>query len=224
MLNNAFVTTTNEYKSNASSGTVKKWRDLKEELAGLLERLEDQYDLGQNSPVQFKSKAAVLRWLGDNGWQISRTQFYAHCAEGLLRARKGVYSLKVVEKYASLHVKKAETGQKENDRLTKQQEIERQLDIDIKEIKKKKEQHGLDVLDKKYIPRDEFELAIAGRAVAFMAHLNHMVQQNVPDWIDLVSGDQDSAAELVEAISVTIGERMSDFSADAEIDVIFDAE
>ncbi len=174
--------------------------------------------------TQFKSKAAVLRWLEENGWQISKTQFYDHCRDGMLRARKGVYSLKAVQKYASLHVKKAETGVKENTRLDKMFEEEKELDIQIKRIKKDKEQHGLDVLGKKYIPREEFELAIAGRAVAFMAHLNHMVQQKVPDWIDLVAGDQDHAAELVDAISVTIGERMSDFSADAEIDVILEVE
>jgi hypothetical protein len=86
-----------------------------------------------------------------------------------------------------------------------------------------KDIHDLGVRRQKFIPRDDFELAVVARAVAFMAHLNHAVQANAPDWIDLVNGDQQRAAELVHAVSAVIETRMSDFSADAEFEVILEA-
>lgn len=177
------------------------------------------------SETIFKSKIAVHRWLEDNGWQISKSQFYDHCKDGLLRPDKkdGKYRLKAVEKYAVLHVKKAETGQKVND-------LEEQIRQQKLEISLERERIGLDreKFDQqkrlgKFVARADFEMAIVARAVTFMAHLNHSIQSSVPDWIDIVEGDQLRAPELVDAIIKTIEQRMGDFAVDAEFDVILEA-
>jgi len=86
-----------------------------------------------------------------------------------------------------------------------------------------RERFDLQAKQGKFIPRAEFELALVARAVAFMAHLNHTVQQEVPDWIELVEGNQGRAAELVEAISRAIEQRMADFAVDAEFEVLLEA-
>lgn len=226
MLNNAFVDITNKTKEKSNGGSVKEWRGLKEELTGLLENLEEKYDLNSEPPDTFSSKIAVYRWLIENGWKISQSQFYEHCKEGLLRARKsdGKYTLKSVRKYASLHVKKAETGQKVLAREEKIREEKLEISLERERVGLEKERFELATKQKKFVPRDEFELAIVARAVAFMAHLNHTVQQNVPDWIALVDGDQSSAPELVEAIVRAIEQRMGDFAADAEIDVYLEVD
>ncbi len=176
------------------------------------------------SETIFKSKIAVHRWLEDNGWQISKSQFYDHCRDGLLRPAKadGKYRLKAVERYASLHVKKAETGQKENEREEKMREQKLEIALQREEVGLERERFELEAKQGKFIPRAEFELAIVARAVAFMAHLNHTIQANVPDWIELSGGDQTRAPELVEAISRAVEQRMGDFAADAEFDVILE--
>ena len=173
----------------------------------------------------FKSKIAVHRWLDENGWSISRSQFYAHCKEGLLRVRKsdGKFTLKAVKKYASIHVVKSETGQKESEREEKIRDLKLEISLKREQVGLAREQFDLDAKQKKFVPRSEFELAIVARAVAFMAHLNHTVQQNVPDWIAMVDGDQARSPELVEAIVRKIEQRMGDFAIDAEFDVMLEA-
>lgn len=175
--------------------------------------------------TNFKSKIAVHRWLEENGWQISKSQFYDHCKDGLLRPAKAdcKYRLKAVKKYAAIHVKKAETGQKENVREEKMREQKLEFALQREEVGLERERFELSAKQGKYIARSEFELAVVARAVAFMAHLNHTIQAGVPDWIDLAGGDQSRAPELVEAISRAVEQRMGDFAADAQFDVILEA-
>lgn len=173
----------------------------------------------------FKSKIAVHRWLVDNGWQISKTQFYEHCKDGLLRPRKGdgVFVLKAVEKYATLHVRKAETGQKESDREAKIREERMTLGLERERIGLEAEKFNLEKKLGRYVLTSEVELMIVARAVAFMAHLNHTIQASVPDWIDVAKGDQAMASQLVEAISRAVEQRMGDFAVNAEFDVLLEA-
>ncbi|KJR97197.1 MAG: hypothetical protein VR65_24930 [Desulfobulbaceae bacterium BRH_c16a] len=173
----------------------------------------------------FPSKIAVHRWLEDNGWKISRSQFYDHCKAGLLRPAKKEkkYRLKDVEKYASLHVARAETGEKESDREIAMREEKLEIALERERLGLEKDRFDFDAKQSKYIPRSEFELAIVARSVAFMAHLNHSIQASVQDWIHLVKGDQSHASELVEAISREVEQRMGDFAADADFDVILEA-
>ena len=172
----------------------------------------------------FATKKEVLDHLLAAGWQIGQSQFYAHCKEGRLRPEKeGGYTLKAVEKYAGLHLRLIATGMKVNDKLDRMQEARLEVELATARVKLTREEHDLGVKQAKFIPRADFELAIVARAVAFMAHLNHTVQAKVPDWINVVGGDQRYAADLVAVISGTIEQRMSDFAADVEFDVILEA-
>lgn len=180
--------------------------------------------LTMDEPRVFATKKAVFEHLKAEGWQISQSQFYAHCKERYLRPDKeGKYTLKAVEKYAKNWLKLAATGEKANSEYDRK--MERKLDAELKsaEIRAEKDLFELETKRGRFIPRDEFELAIVGRAVAFMAHLNHTVQTNAAEWIDIVGGDQARAPELVQAISRDIEQRMGDFAADAEFDVIMEA-
>ncbi len=172
----------------------------------------------------FKSKAAIFRYLDEQGeWTVSRSQFYAHCKERLLRPDKeGNFSLQAVEKYAKKNLREAATGRKVTEKLDRLHEEKMEIELDQAKVKLEKDQHDLDTRKGKYVSRADFELAIVSRAVAFMAHLNHAIQANTPDWIELVNGDQQRAAELVHAVSEVVEQRMGDFAADAEFDVILE--
>lgn len=224
MLNNALVAATNNSKKDPSPGNVKEWRKLKADMMDLLDILESKYEISNSDTVIFRTKKSVLEYLLGNGWKISQSQFYDHCKIGLLRpAKGGGYPLKAVVKYAELHVKRADTGEKEAEWETKIREEKLTISLDRERVGLEREQFDLDARRGKYIPRAEFELAIVSRAVAFMAHLNHTVQESVPSWIDLVGGDQGKAPQLVEAISRKIEQRMGDFAAEDEIEVILEA-
>ena len=173
----------------------------------------------------FPNKKAVLEYLQEAGWRISQSQFYQHCKEGLLRPGKdGRYSQAAADRYAKRWLRRVETGEKESGKLDRMQEEKLDLELRTARIKLTREEHELGVKQRKFIPRDDFELAIVARAVAFMAHLNHTIQESAPDWIELVGGDQARTPELVHAISHAIEQRMGDFAADAEFDVILEGE
>jgi len=180
---------------------------------------DDQGDL-------FTTKLDVWRFLKEDGWDIGRSQFYSHCKDGLLRPdhKTGEYTLDSVEKYAKLHVRRKETGSKVNEKIDRMQEEKLTTELAREKIRLQKEIHDLGIKQKKFIPRDEFELAVVGRTVALVAHLRHMVQMRVPDWVDIVNGDQALAAELVEEVIQDIEMRLADFAKDVEFDVILEAD
>lgn len=173
----------------------------------------------------FKSKIEVYRHLKKQGkYKISRSQFYEHCNDRLLRPdNDGGFTLQAVNSYAKKHLREAATGRHAADKLDKMMEEKLDLELQSARMKVEKEQLDLDAKRGKTINRQDHELAIVSRAVAFMAHLNHAIQANVPDWIELVEGDQNRAAELVHAMSEVVEQRMGDFAADAEFDVILEA-
>ena len=175
---------------------------------------------------ELKAKAAVFRWLGENGWEISRAQFYDHCADGILRKRKGskAYTLVAVKKYAKLHCKRAETGEKDRDRFDHIQEELKEIELSTARLKLEEKEHALAVRRGKVITMEEHEYAIVGRQVAFMAQLSHMVQKKIPDWIEMMGGNQSMAPALLESMLEEIAQRMSIFAADAEFDVILEAD
>ena len=176
------------------------------------------------SDAPFKTKKAALDYLLGEGWKIGQSQFYKHCSENYLRpSADGTYAQKAVDKYAKTWLKQVATGQKVNERMDKMQEQKLEADLRASRYKLEEAEFNLGIRKNKFIPREDFELAIVGRAVAFMAHLNHSVQAEAADWIDIVGGDQARAPELVAAVSRAIEQRMGDFAADAEFDVILEA-
>lgn len=176
----------------------------------------------------FKTKKAVREYLisDEGGYTISQSQFYKHCAEGLLRPRKsdGQYTLKAVKKYASLHVKKKETGQKESEWEEKIRREKAELGLEQARVEFESSQINLEKKKSKLVPRDEFEPAVVARSVAFMAHLNHTVHESAVKWVKLVKGDPALAPQLVDAISRAIEQRMGDFAIDAEFDIILEVD
>lgn len=178
------------------------------------------------TPTEFKSKAAVYRWLLDNGREISETQFYDHCTEGLLRKKRGekVFTLAAVKRYAKLHTKVAATGEKERDHLDKMQDELREINLNTARLKMQEREHSLLVKQGKVVPIEEYENAIVGRQVALLAQLNHMAQKNIAAWIELVGGDKTRGPALLEAMLEEIAQRMSAFAADIEFDIILEAD
>ncbi len=223
LVNNAFVAATRKNKEQPTATTLKEWRHLKEDLESLVTSLSEKYEIGDAGPLSFAAAIDVHRYLLDMGWKVSRSQFYEHIRERLLQKRKGVYTQSAVDRYAKKHLRRAETGMKVNDRLEKIQDEKLELELRTARVKLEKEEHDLNVKKRKFVSREDHELAIVSRAVAFMAHLNHTVQQSAPDWIDIVGGDQKEAPALVAAVCEELEQRMGDFAADVEFDVILEA-
>lgn len=204
----------------------KEWQAAEEALQENVDRLQAKSAVDDDQFDTFANKLEVWRFLKEEGWEIGRSQFYAHCLDGLLRPDRetGSYKLDAVERYAKLNLRLTATGAKINKKLDKYQEKKAEVELETAKIKLQREKHNLGVKKRNFIPRDEFELSVVGRTVAMLAHLKHMVQLRTPDWIDLVAGDQERAADLRVAMIEEIEQRLSVFARDVEFDVILEAD
>lgn len=217
-----------QHASDTNSSSVKTVTEAKRLLEEFVDSALTKYsghaDQTENQEIAFKSQESVLEYLKNAGWKASKSNLNRHCKEKLLRPQEdGTYSQRAVDRYAKTWLKQVATGQKVNERLDRLQEERLEKELKAANLKLDREQFDLDVRRGRFIPRDEVELLIVGRAVAFMAHLNHTIHVGVPDWIDIVGGNQAMASDLVSAISEAIEQRMSDFSADIEFEVFLEA-
>lgn len=173
-----------------------------------------------------KSKAGVLRYLLDSGYEISRSQFYAHCADGLLKKSKskGVYTPAAIKRYAKLHVKRADTGEKEISHSEKLATLKKEVALKREQVRLAREEIELRKLSGKSMPVEEHELGMVARGITFLSHLQHMALIRVADYIELVAGDQDRAAALVDAMLEDFEKRMSVFSTTEEFEIILEGD
>lgn len=170
----------------------------------------------------FPHKLAAWEYLRDSGWQIGRSQFYEHCKQGRLPRKDGRYLRTDVDRYAKTHCKLESTGERVNDTLSRMAEEKASTELEREKVRLERERHDLAARRGEYVPRDEVELMIVGRAVAMLAHLKAMVQMRTPDWIELVGGDQARGRDMIETVWASIEEHLSLFARDIEFDVIFE--
>lgn len=178
----------------------------------------------QKEPTILKNRLEAWRYLQAGGWQIGRSQFYSHCKEGRLpRRTDGQYDRAAVDKYAKLHCRHIETGEKVNDRLARMAEEKAETELAREKVRLDRERHDLAVRRREYVERDQVELMLVARAVALLSHLKALVQMRVPDWIELVEGDQARGRELIAALVEGIEAQVATFARDIEFDIIFEA-
>lgn len=178
----------------------------------------------ENQDDLFNTRLEAWQYLQDSGWRIGRSQFYQHCKEGrlLLDRKTGKYLQAAVDKYAQLHCRLAETGERVNDKRDRLAESKAEVEYERELVRLDKDRHDLAVRRGEYVPRDEVELMIVGRAVALLAHLKALVQMQSGDWIELVEGRPERAQELIGTVNRAIEEHLSVFARDIEFDVIFE--
>lgn len=201
---------------------------LQEFVGGLVERhLNPSTDQAASTDTDetddhFPHKLAAWEYLRDSGWQISKSQFYEHCKQGRLPRKDGHYLRADVDRYAKTHCKLESTGERVNETLSRMAEEKASTELAREKVRLEREIHDLAARRGEYVPRDEVELMIVGRAVAMLAHLKAMVQMRTPDWIELVGGDQARGRDLIDTVWIAIEEHLSLFARDIEFDVIFE--
>ncbi|PIE72086.1 MAG: hypothetical protein CSA20_09600 [Deltaproteobacteria bacterium] len=215
------------YSDDVTIANRKAWLEAEADVNSYVGDLVKKYLLPpEEEPSDvFSNKLEVWEYLvNEAGYKISRTQFYQHCKDGLLRPEKisGSYLLKNVEKYATLHLRRSDSGEIESERERRIREERLEISLEKEKVLLQKEKTDLAKKQGKYIARADFEAAIVSRAVAFMAHLNHTVISVAADCIELVDGDQQKAPQLVDFLNRKIEQRMADFAKNTEIEVIFE--
>ena len=170
----------------------------------------------------FATKLDAWQYLQDSGWQIGRSQFYEHCKQGRLPRKDGRYLRADVDRYAQHHCRAADTGEKVNEKLSRIAEEKIETELARDKTRLEKDLMELAIKRGEYVPRDEVEQMIVGRAVALLAHLRAMAAMKASDFIALVAGDQRRQRDLIDALNENIEDYVAIFAKDIEFEVIFE--
>ncbi len=168
----------------------------------------------QNS---FETRLAVLAWLKENGWQVSRSALYNHCKQGRLRPdRDGLFSFATVKQYASTFLRRSSTGQKvqvELDRLQReraQAETKRAVaQAEHWELKNK-------VASGAYILYCEYERDLAGRITILKSDAENFARSSAGEIIRCVNGDPAKTPDLIDMLLISVRSWLVRYSSDRE--------
>jgi len=229
ILHNATVVSMRKYKENPGKKTLRDWEAAKEAYSKRLNeiavkyKIKSEYAEGENDKP-FENIHSIHKWLIDNGWKVSPPTLYRHRREGKLRPNlaDGKWSRAFVKEYATKYLRRQKSGvtisKEEQDSL-----VDQKLRQQIRKLKAEasKAENELERLRGTMIPREEVEPAMAARAVALMAGLQHTVTMRAPDWCELVGGDEKRIRLLVETILDDLARWFGDYARPLEIEVEF---
>jgi len=172
----------------------------------------------------FATKLDVLAYLEAEGWKVSKSKLYADCNKGRLSPNKsGEYEIKAVDAYAKDYLKRKETGKKIDEELESRQR--RKLDAEIRKTvaQAAKAEHDLAVAQGKYIPREDVELELTGRAAVLDSGLKYLVQSRAHEWVRLVDGDTNKITDLIEAVGNDLDQLLNGFARTDNLQLILKA-
>ena len=176
-----------------------------------------------SSDLQFDSKIKVWHYLRGKDWKISRAAFYDHCIEGKLRPSKtGKYEIKAVAIYAKTHLVDKITGEKVDDAELQRRKLE--ADTKRSETAAARAEYDFGIIQGKYIPREDVELELAGRAVVLDSALKYMVQSRAHEWVRLVGGDPANPPDLIEAMGNDLDQTLNEFARSDNFQVVIKAD
>lgn len=172
-----------------------------------------------NSPETFKNVGDVLRYLqGDKGRQIEKSKLYDDIKKGLLRKENKTFRLRDVDRYAgSLPLSTTPDGRANDaeDRLRRKEEAE----IRIKLAQASREEKKNEIIDGKYIDREQVYQEFAARAVALNTGLKSTVQEKALDIVRAVGGEQQKTGLLVRQMEELIDAACNEYSRELTFEV-----
>ena len=176
------------------------------------------------APEALPSAAAVLAHLQAGGRKVRKSKLYQDVKAGLLaRLPGGGFSRAAVETYAQtlpLTAPPAGEAERNKDLARRRQEATiRKIEEETARIRFRGE-----VERGRYIPREDVELELAGRAVVLESGIRQAVEMQVLDLIHLVGGDPRKSQEFLERFEAMLDGALNEYAAEAEFEVRFGGE
>ncbi|MBU1001936.1 MAG: hypothetical protein KKE73_05390 [Proteobacteria bacterium] len=180
--------------------------------------------MGKTDHVQTENLAsitAVLEYLLDCGRKVRKSKLYQDVKTGLLaRQPGGGFSKAAVDAYAQalplVAVPKVDSDNIKELARRRQEATIQKIEEETARIRFKREaERG------RFIPREQVELELAGRAVVLETGLRQAVEMNVLDLIHLVDGDPRKSQRFLEVFEGYLNEALNQFASKAEFEVTF---
>ena len=179
----------------------------------------------QSTPETLPTVAAVLAYLGEGGRKVRKSKLYQDVKAGLLvRQPGGGFLRAAVDVYAEglpLEAVPKDISDQNKELARRRQEATiRKIEEETARIRFKGE-----VERGRYIPREDVELELAGRAVVLESGIRQAVEMNVLDLVHLVGGDPRKSQEFLERFEAMLDAALNEYAGTAEFEVTFnDAE
>jgi hypothetical protein len=216
VLNNVYKKSLVKYNQSGLASDLRDWTKAKEALDQLLTKLINKYitksELKQERT--FKNVLEIEVYLKKEGFKISKTTLYEYAKTGILnRNIEGLFEKRKIDKFALQRLKRKETGKTVNEAAEKRNEREADAKAELIEIKLQNERMELEIKQKKYISKNDVDLALVSRAVFLDNALRGMLQVKAPYWVALVKGEDSMVSELIEDMDREYDKLMTEFAS-----------
>lgn len=173
----------------------------------------------QPAETAFTDVGAVLRHLERQGRKVKKSKLYNDVKAGLLaRQADGRFSPSDVETYAQT-LPLVAMPEKDCDRIKELAQRRQVATIQKIEEETARIRFKREVERGRYIPRDDLELELAGRAVVLESGIRQAVEMNVLDLIHLVGGDPRKSQEFLERFEEMLDSALNEYASTAEFEV-----
>lgn len=190
-----------------------------EKASRLLEaRMDKSNDTGAGD---LRSVAAVLGHLQESGRKVRKSKLYQDVKSGLLARRAdGAFRRADVDAYAQT-LPLVAVPEKDSDRI--KELAQRRQEATIRKIEEETERIRFrrEVERGRYIPREDVELELAGRAVVLESGIRQAVEMHVLELVELVGGDPRRSQEFLERFETMLDGALNEYAATAEYEVTF---
>lgn len=203
VLHNAVIDGLEAYRKKPIQANLKNWQSAERALNEYLNEIRGQHE--EPGTAVLPNIKSVIAFLQANGWQAPKSTVYLHRQKGKLPAKKdGTFDAQKVLAYAAANLSRPghrpETSADNGD-IDEIEDLQRQkLIADAKKATAQASHWDLKtrVQAGEYIPRDEFERALAARAMVLKNDLQIFFRSLGAEIIQVVDGDAAKTPDLID--------------------------
>jgi len=188
-----------------------------EAVAAGQQQAADEAGAGESGGERvFRNPRQVAAYLSEQGWKVSENTAYNHRDRGMLRPdRDGLFRESDVLRYAASNLKRKDGGGSE--RLEALQERRALADIVKAEVQTAKARLQQEIMEGKYITKEEHFRAMATRARLLKADMLNFGRLYVENLIHIVGGDPGQAPEALAFVERQVEQWLNRYATQGEI-------
>lgn len=173
--------------------------------------------------IQLQSKKAVLSYLAGQGFKIKKSALYQHVKEGRLRPEAdGTFTIKDVDKYAKLFLRRLDGAQAAGRSMEAMQE--RRLRAETAKLESQARHWDIRARAAagQVIEKTRVDLELAGRAILLKAALENFIRTETPELIRISGGDPLKSKAVIDYMNTAAAEWLNEYSRKVEWDIIIE--
>lgn len=214
VLHNANLTGIKNYRDEPTSTHLNNWQRAEKALDDFVNFLWSRHVQQEET---FPNILAVVAYLTDQGWKISKSAAYNHQKKGLLRPHPdGLFYVADVERYAKTLERKDGSKPESIDKIQqKKLYAETRKSVAQAEHWETKTR----IFTGEFVPRGFFEHELAKRALVFRSDLNGFIRSEAAGIIHIVDGDSGKVSDLIAYLLVKIDEFLGRYTEEKEFTI-----